>query len=133
MGSHIAGQMIKEMLRNSIQINGARVLVMGLAFKENCPDLRNTRVVDLIAELSDYGVLVDVHDPYVDAEQALREYGLTLTVELDQGIYDGIILAVAHDQFRAFGAVEFRALGRSPHVLYDLKYLLPANDSDLRL
>jgi UDP-N-acetyl-D-galactosamine dehydrogenase len=133
MGSHVAGQMIKEMLRNSIQINGARVLVMGLAFKENCPDLRNTRVVDLIAELSDYGVLVDVHDPYVDAEQALREYGLTLTVELDQGIYDGIILAVAHDQFRAFGAVEFRALGRSPHVLYDLKYLLPANVSDLRL
>ena len=133
MGSHVAGQMIKEMLRNSIQINGARVLVMGLAFKENCPDLRNTRIVDLIAELSDYGVSVDVHDPYVDAEQALREYGLTLTVELDRGIYDGIILAVAHDQFRAFGAVEFRALGRSPHVLYDLKYLLPANDSDLRL
>lgn len=133
MGSHVAGQMIKEMLRNSIQINGARVLVMGLAFKENCPDLRNTRIVDLIAELSDYGVLVDVHDPYVDAEQALREYGLTLTVELDQGIYDGIILAVAHDQFRAFGAVEVRALGRSPHVLYDLKYLLPAKASDIRL
>ena len=133
MGSHIAGQMVKRMLRNKIQIMGARVLVMGLAFKENCPDLRNTRVVDLIAELRDYGVSVDVHDPYVDANQALSEYGLALVADLEHGAYDGIILAVAHDGFCALGADEIRALGRSPHVLYDLKYLLPISDSDLRL
>jgi len=133
MGAHVAGQLVKEMLRRRIHVNGARVLVLGLAFKENCPDLRNTRVVDVIAELREYGVEVDVHDPWVDAEQAREEYGLMPVSEPRPGAYDGIVLAVAHDQFRKLGAKAIRGFGRDPHVLYDLKYLLPPESSDLRL
>ena len=133
MGPYVAGQLVKEMLRRRIHVRGARVLVMGLAFKENCPDLRNTRAVDVIAELRDFGVEVDVHDPWVDPVAAQHEYGLTLTASPAAGAYDGIILAVAHDQFRSMTPAELRAYGKEAHVLYDLKYVLPATDSDLRL
>ncbi|WP_239494757.1 Vi polysaccharide biosynthesis UDP-N-acetylglucosamine C-6 dehydrogenase TviB [Roseovarius amoyensis] len=133
MGAHVAGQLVKEMLRRRIQVNGARVLMLGLTFKENCPDLRNTRVVDVIAGLREYGVEVDVHDPWVDADEARAEYGLVPVSEPRSGSYDGIVLAVAHDQFRKLGAKAIRGFGRDPHVLYDLKYVLSAGDSDLRL
>jgi len=107
--------------------------VMGLAFKENCPDLRNTRVVDIVRELGEYSIDVDVYDPWVDAAEAQHEYGLTLVSKPAEGAYDGIILAVAHEQFAAMGAAALRALGKPEHVLYDLKYVLAASESDLRL
>jgi UDP-N-acetyl-D-galactosamine dehydrogenase len=133
MGVYVAGQMIKAMLRKGVAVRGARVLVMGLTFKENCPDLRNTRVVDIIAELRDYGVQVDVFDPWVDAAEAAQEYGVTCTEAPAEGAYDGVILAVAHHQFSAMGPEAIRALGKPQHILYDLKYVLPANATDLRL
>jgi len=133
MGAHVAGRLVKEMLRRRLQVGGARVLVMGLTFKENCPDLRNTRVVDVVAELEDYGALVDVHDPWVDAEEAFHEYGIRPVAQPAQGAYDAIVLAVAHDTFRKMGAAGLRRLGREAHVLYDLKYVLSADESDLRL
>jgi len=115
-----------------IHVQGARVLVMGLTFKENCPDLRNTRVVDVLAELADYGVEVDVHDPWADAEEARAEYGIDLVKSPQEGTYDGIIYAVAHSSFVEGGANP-RAYGKSDHVLYDLKNFLPRDMSDLRL
>lgn len=133
MGAYVAGQLVKAMLKRRIQVNGARVLIMGLTFKENCPDLRNTRVVDVIAELESYGVVVDVYDPWADASEAHLEYGLTLVDQPERGTYDAMMIAVAHDEFGALGAEGIHALGRSDHVLYDLKHILPAGLSDLRL
>jgi len=133
MGAYVAGQMIKAMLKRRIQVDGAKVLVLGLTFKENCPDLRNTRVVDVVSELREYGVAVDVHDPWADAVAAKREYGLDLVSAPESAAYDGVILAVAHDEFRAMGASAMRGFGRADHVLYDLKNVLDAQESDLRL
>jgi UDP-N-acetyl-D-galactosamine dehydrogenase len=133
MGNYVASQVIKAMVKARIHVVGARLLVMGLAFKENCPDLRNTRIVDFVRELTEYSVRVDVCDPWVVPEQAEREYGLTLVATPEPGAYDAIIVAVAHDEFRAMGASRIRAFGKSSHVLYDLKYILPPADSDLRL
>ena len=133
MGAYTASQLVKAMLRRRIQVDNARVLVLGLTFKENCPDLRNTRVVDIVRELAEYNVRVEVYDPWVDPEQARQEYGLDLVAEPQPGSYDGILLAVAHDQFRAMGTATIRSLGRPEHVLYDLKYVLPREDVDLRL
>lgn len=133
MGIYVASQLVKAMLRQRIQVDGARVLVMGLTFKENCPDLRNTKVVDVIRELREYNVVVDVHDPWIDAAEARREYGLEPISQPQAGQYDGILLAVAHQQFKAMGEAALRALGKPAHVLYDLKYILPKSASDLRL
>lgn len=133
MGAYVAGQLVKAMLRRRIQVDGSRVLVLGLTFKENCPDLRNTRVIDVIEELRDYGINVDVHDPWVSAKEAKAEYGITLTEIPQVGSYDGVVMAVNHDKFRDSGAEALRALGKPTHVLYDLKYMLKANQSDLRL
>jgi UDP-N-acetyl-D-galactosamine dehydrogenase len=121
------------MVSRRIHVNGAKVLVMGLAFKENCPDLRNTRVVDIVRELREYGVLVDVYDPWVNRADAEHEYGLHLIETPLPAEYDGIVLAVAHDQFRAMGAAMMRQLGKDTHVLYDLKYVFRAGEADLRL
>lgn len=132
MGAYVASQMVKAMLKRRIHIEGAKVLVMGLTFKENCPDLRNTRVVDVIAELKDFGVGVDVFDPWGDTNEAQKAYGLPL-VEPQNGVYDGIILAVAHNEFRALGAGKIRAFGKDASVLYDLKNVLDASECDLRL
>ena len=133
MGAYVTTQVVKAMLQRRIQVNGAKVLVLGLAFKENCPDLRNTRVVDIVDEFKGYGVEVDVHDPWVDHDEAQAEYGLTLTKNPNPASYDAIILAVAHDEFVQAGISKLRALGRKDHVLYDLKSVFPAADSDLRL
>jgi UDP-N-acetyl-D-galactosamine dehydrogenase len=133
MGAYIAGRMVKAMLKRRIQVEGARVLVLGLAFKENCPDLRNTKVVDVITELRDYGIAADVYDPWVAAEEARHEYGLDLIESPDVGCYDGIVLAVAHREFADLGAEGIRAFGRPDHILYDLKYSLPSKASDIRL
>lgn len=133
MGSYVVAQLVKAMLKRRIHVDGARVLVMGLTFKENCPDLRNTRVIDIIKELREYNVQVDVYDPWVSAEEAQHEYGITPVIEPDINAYSGIILAVAHNEFRSMGVENIRKLGKAEHVLYDLKYLLSAEESDLRL
>ncbi|TCV55904.1 Vi polysaccharide biosynthesis UDP-N-acetylglucosamine C-6 dehydrogenase TviB [Pseudomonas fluorescens] len=133
MSAYVASQLIKAMLKRRIHVDGARVLVMGLTFKENCPDLRNTKVVDIVQELSEYNIKVDVYDPWVSVEESQYEYGITPISEPDIAVYDGIVLAVAHDQFRAMGATNIRRLGKNVHVLYDLKYLLSAEETDLRL
>ncbi|WP_428928758.1 nucleotide sugar dehydrogenase [Marinibacterium sp. SX1] len=133
MGAFVAQKTVKAMLRRKIRLVGARVLVLGLAFKENCPDLRNTRVVDVITELRDYGLEVDVHDPWVDAVTARAEYGLEMVGAPAEGRYDAVILAVAHDAFRTMGPDALRAFGRPQSVLVDLKSVFPAPASDLRL
>ncbi|WP_336096416.1 Vi polysaccharide biosynthesis UDP-N-acetylglucosamine C-6 dehydrogenase TviB [Roseovarius sp. CH_XMU1461] len=133
MGAYVAGQLVKGLLLKRIHVLGARVLIMGLTFKENCPDLRNTRVVDVIAELSDYGARVDVWDPWVHPAEAANEYGLDLIDAPQLGAYDGIIVAVAHKQFAEMGADAIRALGKSNSVLFDLKYVLPRAAVDQRL
>lgn len=133
MGGYVAGQMIKALLKRRIQVDGARVLILGLAFKENCPDLRNTRVIDVIAELQDFGVEVDVHDPWVSAEEARHEYGLEMVAQPQAGAYDGVILAVPHRTFREAGVEAINAYGRKHHVFCDLKSVFGPGDSDLRL
>ena len=133
MGEYVVSQLVKAMLKKRIHVQGARVLIMGLTFKENCPDLRNTRVVDIVKELAEYGIQVDVFDPWVKPEEVQREYGITPIAELEQGAYDAVVLAVGHDQIKQMGASKIRALGKPEHILYDLKYLLTAAESDLRL
>ena len=106
---------------------------MGLTFKENCPDIRNSRVVDIVRELADYNVCTDVYDPWVHVGEAKWQCGITLVAEPQSRSYDAIVLAVAHDQFRTMGAQRIRTFGKEDHVLYDLKYVLRPEDADLRL
>ena len=133
MAAYVVSQMIKALLKRRIQVDGARVLVMGLTFKENSPDLRNTRVIDVVRELAIYNVAVDVFDPWVSKEEAQREHGLTLVERPAVDAYDGIILAVAHNQFRDMGAERIRAFGKKEAVIYDLKYVLKPGEADIRL
>ena len=133
MSLYVSTQIIKLMLKKSIQPKGARVLMLGLTFKENCPDLRNTKVVDIVRELTSYGTEVDVYDPWVDVEEAKDEYGLDLITAPAEGAYDVVIIAVAHDQFRALGADGIRSFCSETSVLYDIKYVLPPELVDDRL
>ena len=133
MGAYVVSQMIKALLKRRIHVDGAKVLVMGLTFKENCPDLRNTRVIDIVRELAAYNVSVDMFDPWVSEEEARREHGLSLVEKPAVDAYDGIILAVAHDQFRNMGAERIRAFGKRGAVIYDLKYVLEPGEADIRL
>ena len=133
MGSYVASQLIKKMIDNKIEVSGSRVLIMGLTFKENCPDIRNTKVIDIVKELQEYNVNVDIMDPWCNPLEAAREYGLEVSKTIEEGIYDSIVLAVAHDEFKAMGVKAIRKLGRVKHVLFDLKCLLAKDDADLRL
>ena len=133
MGAYVVTQLVKAMTLRRLQVFGARVLIMGFTFKENCPDIRNTRVIDIIEELKDYKVNADVLDPWADPSQAQHEYGITPLQNPESGTYDAIVIAVAHNQFKSMGEQAIRALGKPVHVLYDLKYLLPVDSSDLRL
>ncbi|MDV3237440.1 MAG: Vi polysaccharide biosynthesis UDP-N-acetylglucosamine C-6 dehydrogenase TviB [Gammaproteobacteria bacterium] len=133
MGAHVAERVVKLMTRRRIHVAGANVLIMGLTFKENCPDLRNTRVVDVIEEFKGFNANVDVYDPWVDPQEALHEYGLAMTAEPATGHYDAIILAVSHRQFVEMGAERIRALGKPTCVLFDVKYVLPPDRVDGRL
>lgn len=133
MGSHVAGRVVKLMLQRGLAVKGGRVLIMGLTFKENCPDLRNTRVTDIIDELKSYGMQVDVWDPWVSAEEAEHEYGITPIAQPDSGAYNAMVLAVAHRQFAELGADDIRAFGVPDAVLFDVKFLFPAADTDGRL
>jgi UDP-N-acetyl-D-galactosamine dehydrogenase len=133
MGQYVVSQLVKKMLTKRIHVDGAKVLVMGLTFKENCPDLRNTKVVDIISELKEYKINVDVVDPWCSNEEAQHEYGLSLIEQVKPDTYDAIILAVGHNEFKALGADKIHAYGKEKHVLYDLKYILDKESVDMRL
>jgi len=133
MGEYVVSQIVKKMVKKKIHVEGANVLVMGLTFKENCPDLRNTRVVDIVAELEEYNINVDVVDPWCSSEEAQAEYGIALQDKPGPGNYDAIIIAVGHNEFKELGADKIRALGKEAHVLFDLKYVLDKRDVDMRL
>jgi UDP-N-acetyl-D-galactosamine dehydrogenase len=133
MGSYVASQLVKAMTKKRIQVDGAKILIMGLTFKENCPDLRNTRVIDIISELREYNCEVDVFDPWVNPEAANVEHGLTMIEKPENGKYDAIILAVSHKQFRDLSSGTIRGYSKPISIVYDLKYVLNPGDSDLRL
>ena len=134
MPLYVAGEVIKLMTRKRIHVDGSRVLVLGLTFKENCPDVRNTKVVDVVRELQRYGANVDVVDPWANAAEAQHEYGLKPSKAVPKGAkYDAVVLAVAHNEFKEMGAAALHKLGKKTHVLYDIKQLLPANETDGRL
>lgn len=133
MGQYVVSQLVKKMLKKRIHVEGANVLVMGLTFKENCPDLRNTKVVDIVSELKEYNINVDIVDPWCSEEEAQHEYGLSLCAEPQQGNYDAIVMAVSHDEFKRMGAESIHAYGKEEHVLYDLKYVLDKENVDMRL
>lgn len=133
MGAYVADELVKAMLKRRIHVNESRVLILGLAFKENCPDLRNTRVVDIVNVLQTYGVDVEIHDPWVDSHEAAAEYGVQMVESPAPGHYDAIVIAVAHNEFRDVGIEEIRRWGKDEHVVYDLKYLFGQEQTDLRL
>ena len=133
MPLYVTSRIIKKMITSSIQPLNARVLVLGLTFKENCPDVRNTKVIDIVRELASYGADVDVYDPWVDAKEARAEYGLELISSPEKGAYDVMVIAVSHDEFRELGEQGIRAFGKAGALLYDVKYLLPKDKSDDRL
>ena len=133
MGAYVASQLVKAMLKKRMVVDGAKVLLMGLTFKENCPDLRNTKMTDIVAELEEYNIQVDIYDPWVDVTQAKNEYNVHPIDAPQARQYDGIILAVAHEQFKTLRADEIRAWGKPNHILYDLKYVLEQSESDIRL
>ncbi|HBD04657.1 MAG TPA: Vi polysaccharide biosynthesis UDP-N-acetylglucosamine C-6 dehydrogenase TviB [Psychrobacter sp.] len=133
MGEYVTTQLIKTMIKKRIQVEGAKVLILGLSFKENCPDVRNTKVIDIVHELQEYNIDVDVYDPWVDAVEAQKEYGVKPVNEPTANSYDSIILAVAHSEFVDMGVAHIRSLGKHNHVLYDLKYVFAKEDTDIRL
>ena len=133
MGAYVVTQLVKGMIKKKIQVEGAKVLVLGLSFKENCPDIRNTKIIDIVHELKEYHMDVDVYDPWVNASEAEHEYAITPVQSVKADTYDAVILAVAHNQFKEMGVSEIRALGKANHVLYDLKYVLETAESDIRL
>ena len=133
MGIFITNQVIKLMLQKKIQVADSRILILGLTFKENCPDFRNTRVIDIVDELKNYDANVDVYDPWVDTKAANKEYDIDLTLELKNNTYDAIIITVAHKVFKELGSAKIKALGKQNCIIYDTKSLLPRNDVDGRL
>ncbi len=133
MGSYVADQVAKLMTKKRIHVVDANILLMGLTFKENCPDLRNTRVVDLVEEFEGFNCNVDVFDPWVDKDEAVHEYGIKPIDQPTEGKYDAILLAVAHDEFKVLSLEQIKAFGKDNHVLYDIKYLLEAIEVDGRL
>ena len=133
MGAYVTSRIIKKMISKRIQPLDSKVLVLGLTFKENCPDVRNTKAIDIVRELESYGSQVDVFDPWVDAAEAKSEYGVEMSAKPEQGAYDAVVIAVAHKQFEKLGAAGIRAFGKPTSVVYDVKYLLPSAASDDRL
>jgi UDP-N-acetyl-D-galactosamine dehydrogenase len=133
MSLYVASRIIKLMLGKGQRPKESRVLILGLAFKENCPDVRNTKVIDIVTELASYGANVDVFDPWVDAAEAQREYDIELTENPKQGAYDVVVLAVAHEQFKNMGEQGIKAYGKPESVFFDIKYLLPPDATDGRL
>ncbi len=133
MGEHVIARVVRLMTQRKIHVVDSKVLILGLAFKENCPDIRNTRVVDLVRELKNYHAQVDVHDPWVHVDEAAAEYGLSMIDSLPENHYDAIVIAVAHDQFRDMGINAIRRLGKSECVIFDVKHLFPKQCTTARL
>jgi UDP-N-acetyl-D-glucosamine/UDP-N-acetyl-D-galactosamine dehydrogenase len=133
MGKHVAQKVIKAMTELGIFVSKARILILGLAFKENCPDLRNSKVVDIVRELENFDAQVDVYDPWVDSAAAAREYGISLTGKPKKGHYDAVVIAVGHAIFKEMGVRKIRALGKKTNLLFDVKYLFAADQTDQRL
>ena len=133
MGTYVAKEVSKIMNKKQIQVEDANVLIMGLTFKENCPDIRNTRIVDLVEEFKGFKCNVEVYDPWVDKNQAMAEYNIKPIDQPSQNKYDAILLAVAHDEFKELSVDQIKAFGKDSHVLYDIKYLLDASEVDGRL
>ncbi len=133
MGPYVAERIVKMLTKRRVHVAGSRILIMGLAFKENCPDLRNTRIIDVIEELQSYHANVDVHDPWVDTDEAKTEYGVELVDHPAEANYDAVIVAVAHDQFKAMGAAKIRALSKPHGIIFDVKYVFPRDQVDARL
>lgn len=133
MGEYVATQLIKVMVKKQIQVVGGNILVMGLSFKENCPDIRNTKIIDLIESLKDYDLNLDIYDPWVDPKEVKKEYGLQPIQQLKQGYYDAIVLAIGHQKFIDFGYEYIKKLGREKSIIYDLKNIFELNQSDIRL
>ncbi|MDN4501800.1 Vi polysaccharide biosynthesis UDP-N-acetylglucosamine C-6 dehydrogenase TviB [Alteromonadaceae bacterium BrNp21-10] len=133
MGEYVVGQLVKTMLNKKIMVNGANVLLLGLTFKENCPDIRNTKVVDIATELKHYHVNLDIYDPWANNAEVEHEYGLSLVEKPKTGHYDAIIVAVAHNEFKQFSENDLLSLCKDNRVIYDLKYIFPKNITDIRL
>lgn len=133
MAQYTANQLIKAISRRKIHIAEAKILVLGFTFKGDCPDVRNTKIIDMIKELESFDTQVDVYDSWANPEEVYREYGLKLCKNLGLGLYDAIVLAVDHSEFKKWGEAKIRALGKTRHVLYDVKHVLPVGSSDLRL
>ena len=133
MGEYVVTQLVKTMIKKRIQVEGTKVLILGLSFKENCPDVRNTKVIDIVRELEEYNIEVEVYDPWVDKAEAEREYNITPISKLAINTYDGIVLAVAYNDFIDLGIQQIRAFGKNEHVLYDLKYVFTKEETDIRL
>jgi UDP-N-acetyl-D-galactosamine dehydrogenase len=133
MGSYVATELVKAVSKKKIHIDEAKVLVLGFTFKGDCPDVRNTKIIDMVEELCSFNMQVDVYDNWADSDEVKEEYGIELIPTLQQGHYDAIVLAVDHMEFKSWGEREIRALGKEKHVLYDVKYVLPIGCSDLRL
>jgi UDP-N-acetyl-D-galactosamine dehydrogenase len=133
MPKHVVSAFIKQMLMKSIHVVGSKVLILGLSFKENCPDIRNTKIVDVINELKEYSVEVDVYDPCVNADDALNEYGISILPEEPKEKYDGILFLVAHNEFKGLSKDDLQLLCKPQCVIYDLKYILDKSHSDVRL
>ncbi|MFW1808292.1 Vi polysaccharide biosynthesis UDP-N-acetylglucosamine C-6 dehydrogenase TviB [Acinetobacter ursingii] len=133
MGEYVATQLIKEMVKQRIQVVGSKILIMGLSFKENCPDIRNTKIVDMVKALKEYDLDLDIYDPWVDPQEVEHEYGLAPVENLQADNYDAIVIAVAHNQFKRMTIDQFKQLGKEKHVLYDLKYVIDKAQSDIRL
>jgi UDP-N-acetyl-D-glucosamine/UDP-N-acetyl-D-galactosamine dehydrogenase len=133
MANYVAGQVAKLMSGKKILVKGSRILVLGLTFKENCPDLRNSKVADVVRELKNYGAKVDVYDPWIDRDEAEHEYGIRPVSRIKDGVYDAAVVAVGHKEFRDLGMVNIRKACKKQHVVYDIKYVFPANQVDGRL
>ncbi len=133
MGKYVVSEVIKLMLKKRIHVQESKILMLGLTFKEDCPDLRNTRVIDMIEEFKDFGAIVDVYDPWVDKLEAKQEYNISPIDTPANGQYDAIVIAVAHQQFKQLGIEQIRALGKNNAVVFDIKYILPADAADGRL
>lgn len=133
MGAYVATQLVKKLASSKIHIDEAKILILGFTFKGDCPDVRNTKIIDIVKELKDFNMDVDVYDSWANSDEVYQEYGIELVNKLEVGKYDGIVLAVDHTDFKTMGGEKIRALGKNKHVLYDVKYVLDTNDSDVRL
>jgi UDP-N-acetyl-D-galactosamine dehydrogenase len=133
MGEYVATQLVKKLSSEKIHIDEAKVLILGITFKGDCPDVRNTKIVDIIKELKDFNMSVDVHDTWANPDEVEHEYGITLTQLPKLAHYDAVMLAVDHDEFKQMGEQKLRAFGKEKHVLYDVKHVLALNESDIRL